>query len=139
MPPAGALGKPWQGKPLMPSFATWILMVASAGVLWLVWALHQQVRRGGIIVIPMVSFVWLAIVAIVAIVLFGLSPLHLLWLLPLCVVFGWWVIMIPGGLKLTMNFLALIAGPLPTPPAKIPSRRAGISRRSPAQRRAKKR
>ena len=122
----------------MPSFATWILIVASAGVLWLVWALHQQVRRGGIVVIPLVSFTWLAIVIIVIIVLFGLSPLHLLWLLPLSVFFALWVIMMPWGLKLTMNFLALIAGPLPTPPAKATSRRARKSRRSPSQRRAKK-
>jgi hypothetical protein len=139
MPPAGKLDKYQCEKLLMPSFATWILIAASAGVIWLVWALHQQVRRGGIIVIPMASFTWLAIVAIVTIVLFGLSPLHLLWLLPLSVFFALWVIMIPGGLKLTINFLALIAGPLPTPPAKNTSRQTRKSRRSQSQRGAKKR
>jgi hypothetical protein len=124
----------------MPSFATVVLIAAIAAVTWLCWALRQQVRRGGMIVIPMVSFTWLAIVMIVAILLSGFSPLHLLWLLPLSVLLGLWLIMFPLGLHLTMNFLALLAGPIPEPPpTKRSSPHAKKTPRRRPQKRAKKR
>ena len=109
----------------MPSFATLLLLC---------WALGQQVRLGRIVIVPMVAFTWLSLLSLIVIVLFGFSPLHLLWALPLNVLLALGVIMSPLGVNITLNFLALLAGPKPQPPP--PAKKTARTKR---KSRAKKR
>ena len=114
----------------MPSFATLLLIATALGLGWLCWALGQQVRLGRIVIVPMVAFTWLSLLTLIVIVLFGFSPLHLLWALPLNVLLALAVILSPLGVNITLNFLALLAGPKAQPPptAKKTSRTKRKSR-----------
>jgi hypothetical protein len=95
-----------------------VLVLAVLIVAAHVWALRQALRQREPIAMPMATATWMAILTIAAVLVFGLSPLHLLWLLPLITFLS-----LPLGVSavitnITFRFLALLAGPLPeSPPA----------------------
>ena len=112
-------------------FANSVLFVAIVIVLGQCWALRQQVRRGGIVTIPMATFTWIAMVVIIGVLVFGFSPLHLLWLFPLSFFLSVGLGISSTILNLTFSFLSLLAGPIAEPePAVKKSRKKRKHRRS---------
>jgi hypothetical protein len=89
---------------------TVIVVVAIAWVVGLLVAIRHQLRSGGIVVPSMFTSTLLFALGIVAVIVLGASPLHLLWWFPLSFVLGVVVLMFPAGVTFTMACLGLLAG-----------------------------
>jgi len=118
---------------MMSWLSNGVLILAVLIVVAHLWSLRQGLRERDFIAVPMATATWLAILAIGALLLFGFSPLHLLWLLPLIA-----IISLPLGASTLINnitfaFLSLLAGPLPQPTTR-PKKKSTRKRK---QRRAK--
>lgn len=94
----------------MRSINTVIVVVAIAWVVGLLVAIRHQLRSGGIVVPPMFASTLLFALGIVAVIVLGASPLHLLWWFPLSFVLGVVVLTFPAGVTFTMACLGLLAG-----------------------------
>jgi hypothetical protein len=92
---------------------TLVLVVAIGWVIWILLGIRQLLRSGDIVCPPMFASTVLFAVGIGAVLALDASPLHLLWWFPVTFVLGLVVLMFPTGVYLTMNGLALLAGPKP--------------------------
>lgn len=82
---------------------TVIVVVAIAWVVGLLITIRHQLRSGGIVVPPMFASTLLFALGIVAVIVLGASPLHLLWWFPLSFVLGVVVLTFLAGVTFTMG------------------------------------
>jgi hypothetical protein len=73
-------------------------------------AIRPQLRSGGIVVPPMFASTWLFGLGVIAVIVLGASPLHLLGWFPLSLVLGIVVLTFPAGVTFTRACLGLLAG-----------------------------
>lgn len=66
-------------------FILFIAIVWTLGRFFRVW---RQVRSGAIVVPPLVAANFVFALSIILVIIFGVSPLHLLWLFPVSFVLG---------------------------------------------------
>lgn len=86
------------------------VVVAIAWGVWVFVAIRPQLRNGDIVVPPMFASTLLFGLGIVAVIVLGASPLHLLGWFPLSIVLGVVVLMFPAGMTFTMVCLGLLVG-----------------------------
>ncbi|MCG3119562.1 MAG: hypothetical protein ALAOOOJD_01992 [bacterium] len=82
-----------------------IAMIWTVGRFFRIW---RQVRSGAVVVPPLVAANFVFALSIVLVIIFGISPLHLLWLFPVSFVFGIVLLFFSFGTKLILGFLAML-------------------------------
>ncbi len=88
---------------------TVVLVAAIAGVILQLRATRRKLRSGDDVKIPPFAVTLVFGLCIVAILIFGLSALHLLWLFPLSVGIGLFMLFFRAGVNFTMACLGLLA------------------------------
>ncbi len=88
---------------------TVVLLAAIAWVILQLRDTRRKLRSGDAVKIPEFAATLVFGLCIVAIVVFGLSALHLLWLLPLSVGVGLLMLLFRAGVNFTMACLGLFA------------------------------
>lgn len=72
----------------MKMLNTVVLWGAIAWVAWILLGMRQLLRRGGIVAPPMFASTLLFVLGVIAVLVMSVSPLHLLWWLPITFVLG---------------------------------------------------
>lgn len=85
-----------------------ILLIAIVWTLGRFFRIWRQVRNGAIVVPPLVAANFVFALSIIWVIIFGVSPMHLLWLFPLSFVLGVVLLFFPFGTKLILGFLAML-------------------------------
>ncbi len=93
----------------MAVMSTIVLVISVVGVLWFIVNMRSHLRRGGIILPFSVSAMLLFSFCIVFIVLLNISALHLLWLFPVCLVAGFFILGVSVVRKVVFRFVAMLA------------------------------
>ena len=88
---------------------TVVLLAAIAWVILQLRATRRKLRSGDDVKIPQFAVTLVFGLCIVAILIFGLSALHLLWLFPLSVGIGLFMLFFRAGVNFTMACLGLLA------------------------------
>ena len=81
-------------------------------IVWTLWQLvhvRRQLRRGAIVVPPLVAATLVFAFGIIVVIVTGVSPLHLLWWFPCSFIIGLVVLVFPLGTHLLLRFLVLLA------------------------------
>jgi hypothetical protein len=99
-----------------------VFVLAIAWTLWHFVHVRQQLRRGAIVVPPLVAATLVFALGIIVVLVTGVSPWHLVWWFPCSFLMGLVVLVFPLGTALLIRFLVLLAGPLQR--AKRPSPQA---------------
>lgn len=86
-----------------------VLAIAIAGVIWQVFSLRQAVIQDKIVIPFEIPMLFIFVGAIVGVELLQVSPLHLIWLLPVSFLLGLAAILIPFIQDLSLDFLELLA------------------------------
>jgi len=82
-------------------------------IVWTLWQLvhvRQQLRRGAMVVPPLVAATLVFALGIIVVIVTGVSPLHLVWWFPCSFIIGLVVLVFPLGTHLLLRFLVLLAG-----------------------------
>jgi len=82
-------------------------------IVWTLWQLvhvRRQLRRGAIVVPPLVAATLVFALGIIVVIVTGVSPLHLVWWFPCSFIIGLVVLVFPLGTHLLLRFLVLLAG-----------------------------
>jgi hypothetical protein len=94
----------------MERIGTGILVVAIMGVVWQFITIRKQVVTGGMIIPSYVAVVLYFSVCVLIVLVFGLSPFHLLWLFFVSVFFGFVSLFLPPFQSIVMFVVVLLAG-----------------------------
>ena len=86
-----------------------ILILAIIWPVWQIFNIRKHVINGGIIMPPFITTLFVFIIFVLIVIVFKLSPFHLLWLFLLSFVIGIVLIVFPPVQKITMGFLAILA------------------------------
>jgi len=89
-----------------------VLVLAMVGTLWQLVHVRRQLRRGAIVVPPLVAATLVFALGIIVVIVTGVSPWHLLWWSPSSFIIGLVVLVFPLGTHLLLRFLVLFAGSL---------------------------
>ena len=84
-------------------------------IVWTLWQLvhvRRQLRRGALVVPPLVAATLVFALGIIVVIVTGVSPLHLVWWFPCSFLIGLVVLVFPLGTQLLLRFLVLLAGSL---------------------------
>ena len=84
-----------------------ILALSIISVLWQLGRTRRRARNGEIVVPPFLIFS----LFVFGVVIFGVSPLHLLWLFPVSYGIGTVLLFFPVVQKIVMTFLLILANP----------------------------
>ena len=82
-------------------------------IVWTLWQLvhvRRQLRRGAIVVPPIVAATLVFALGIIVVIVIGVSPLHLVWWFPCSFIIGLVMLVFPLGTHLLLRFLVLFAG-----------------------------
>ena len=99
-------------------------------IVWPLWQLvhvRRQLRRGAMVVPPMVAATLVFALGIIVVIVTGVSPLHLVWWFPCSFIIGLVVLVFPLGTHLLLRFLVLLAGSLES--SALPQPQAGRAAR----------
>jgi len=112
-----------------------VLVLAVGWTLWQLVHVRRQLRRGAIVVPPLVAATLVFALGVIVVLVTGVSALHLLWWFPCSFIIGLVVLVYPLGTQLLLLFLVLLAGPresseLPQPQARRDAR-GGRGKRKP--------
>ncbi len=88
-----------------------ILALSIILVLWQLVRTRKRARNGEIIVPPFFSGLLIFSLFVLGVVIFGVSPLHLLWLFPVSYGIGTVLLFLPAVQKIVMTFLLMLANP----------------------------
>jgi hypothetical protein len=131
----------------MPSVSQGVFVLAIVWTLWRIVRIRRQLRRGDVLIPPLVVGTLVFALGIIAVMVTGVSPLHLVWWFPCSFIVGLAVLLFPLGTRLLLGFLVLLAMPMessgPTQPlagkdARV-GRRKRKSRKSARTRRTRRR
>ena len=107
-------------------------------IVWTLWQLvhvRQQLRRGAMVVPPLVAATLVFALGIIVVIVTGVSPLHLVWWFPCSFIIGLVVLVFPLGTHLLLRFLVLLAGSIessePPQPQAWRDARGGRGKRKP--------
>jgi hypothetical protein len=92
----------------METIETGILVIAIIGTVWQLITIRTQVLTGGIIVPSYVMVILCFSVCLLIVLVFGLSPFHLLWLGAISLLCGFLSLFFPPFLAIVMVFIALL-------------------------------
>ena len=87
--------------------------VVVLAIVWTLWQLvhvRRQLRRGAMVVPPMVAATLVFALGIIVVIVTGVSPLHLIWWFPCSFIIGLVVLVFSLGTHLLLRFLVLLAG-----------------------------
>ena len=124
-----------------------VFVLAIMWTLWLLVRVRRQLRRGDIVIPPLVAGTLVFALGIIVVMVTGASPLHLVWWFPCSFIVGLAALLFPLGTRLLLGFLVLLAMPMesgrPTQPlagkdARV-GRRKRKSRKSARTRRTRRR
>jgi hypothetical protein len=106
-----------------------VLVLAIVWTLWQFVHVRRQLRRGAIVVPPLVAATLIFALGIIVVIVTGVSPLHLIWWFPCSFILGLVVLVFPLGTHLLLYFLVLLAesmesSELPQPQAWRDTRRS---------------
>ena len=87
-----------------------VLVLAMVWTLWQLVRVRRQLRRGAIVVPPLMAATLVFALGIIVVIMTGVSPLHLLWWFPCSFIVGLVVLVFPLGTHLLLRFLVLFAG-----------------------------
>jgi hypothetical protein len=87
-----------------------IVVLAIVWTLWQLVHVRRQLRRGAIVVPPMVAATLVFALGTIVVIVTGVSPLHLIWWFPCSFIIGLVVLVFPLGTHLLLRFLVLLAG-----------------------------
>ena len=87
-----------------------VLVLAMVWTLWQLVHVRRQLRRGAIVVPPLVAATLVFALGIIAVIVTGVSPLHLIWWFPCSFIIGLVGLVFPLGTPLLLRFLVLLAG-----------------------------
>ena len=88
-----------------------ILALSIISVLWQLVRTRRRARNGEIIVPPFFAGLLIFSLFVLGVVIFGVSPLHLLWLFPVSYGIGTVLLLFPVVQKIVMTFLLVLANP----------------------------
>ncbi len=86
-----------------------ILVLAIIWPIWQIFSLRKKVIKGSVIIPPFITALFVFIIFVLIVTIFGLSPFHFLWLFPLSFVIGFVLIAFPLVQIITMSFLSILA------------------------------
>jgi hypothetical protein len=89
-----------------------VFVLAIMWTLWLLVRVRRQLRRGDIVIPPLVAGTLVFALGIIVVMVTGVSPLHLVWWLPCSFIVGLVMLLLPLGTRLLLSFLVLLAMPL---------------------------
>ncbi len=92
----------------MEKIETVILIIAITGIVWQLISIRKQVLTGGIIVPSYVAFILCFSLCVLIVLVFELSPFHLLWLFFVSMLCGFMSLFLPPVLVIAMVFTALL-------------------------------
>jgi hypothetical protein len=84
-----------------------VFVLAIGWTLWQLVHVRRQLRRGAIVVPPMVAATLVFAFGILVVIVTGVSPLHLVWWFPGSFIIGLVVLVFPWGTPLLLRFLVL--------------------------------
>ncbi len=87
-----------------------VFVLAMVWTLWHLMHVRRQLRRGAIVVPPLVAATLIFALGIIVVIVTGVSPLHLVWWFPCSFIIGLVVLVFPLGTHLLLRFLVLLAG-----------------------------
>ena len=87
-----------------------VLVLAMVWTLWQLVHVRRQLRRGAMVVPPLVAATLVFALGLIVVIVTGVSPLHLLWWFPCSFIMGLVVLVFPLGTHLLLRFLVLLAG-----------------------------
>jgi hypothetical protein len=87
-----------------------VLVLAMVWTLWQLVHVRRQLRRGAMVVPPLVAATLIFALGIIMVIVTGVSPLHLVWWFPCSFIIGLVVLVFPLGTHLLLRFLVLLAG-----------------------------
>lgn len=99
-----------------------VLVLAIVWTLWQLVHVRRQLRRGAIVVPPLVAATFILALGIIVVLVTGMSPLHLIWWFPCSFILGLVVLVFPLGTHLLLRFLVLLAGSMES--SKLPQPQA---------------
>jgi len=107
-------------------------------IVWTLWQLvhvRRQLRRGAMVVPPLVAATLVFALGTIVVIVTGVSPLHLVWGFPCSFIIGLVVLVFPLGTHLLLRFLVLLAGSIessePPQPQAWRDARGGRGKRKP--------
>jgi hypothetical protein len=95
---------------MMAMISQGVFVLAIVWTLWQLVHVRRQLRRGAIVVPPLVAATLVFAFGILVVLVTGVSPLHLVWWFPCSFVIGLVGLMFPVGTPLLLRFLVLLAG-----------------------------
>ena len=102
-----------------------VLVLAVRWTLWQLVHVRRQLRRGAIVVPPLVAATLVFALGVIVVLVTGVSSLHLLWWFPCSFIIGLVVLVYPLGTQLLLHFLVLLAGPIESNELPQPQARRG--------------
>jgi len=87
-----------------------VLVLAMVWTLWQLVHVRRQLRRGAMVVPPLVAATLVFALGLIVVIVTGVSPLHLIWWFPCSFIMGLVVLVFPLGTRLLLRFLVLLAG-----------------------------
>ena len=87
-----------------------VLVLAMVWTLWQFVHVRRQLRRGAMVVPPLVAATLVFALGIIVVIVTGVSPWHLLWWFPCSFIIGLVGLVFPLGTHLLLRFLVLLAG-----------------------------
>ncbi|MEM9220156.1 MAG: hypothetical protein AAGD25_38245 [Cyanobacteria bacterium P01_F01_bin.150] len=95
---------------IIPILNNVVLVLAILGLLWFTLGLWIDVRDGETVIPYTVPFIFLFAIAIATVLIFHFSPLHLIWLLVVCLLASLPLMILPPVQWASMGFIVLLAG-----------------------------
>jgi hypothetical protein len=131
----------------MPIVSQGVFVLAIVWTLWRLVRIRRQLRRGDILIPPLVAGTLVFALGIIVVMVTGVSPLHLVWWFPCSFIVGLAGLLFPLGTRLLFGFLVLLAMPMKHSGLRQPltgkdarvGRRKRKSRKSARKRRTRRR
>jgi hypothetical protein len=108
--PGVALRERKSGAETMAIISQGVLVLAIGWTMWQLVRVRRQLRRGAMVVPPLVAATLIFALGSIVVIVTGVSPLHLLWWFPCSFIVGLVVLVFPLGTHLLLRFLVLFAG-----------------------------
>lgn len=93
----------------MPSVSQGVFVLAIVWTLWRIVRIRRQLRRGDVLIPPLIAGTLVFALGIIAVIVTGVSPLHLVWWFPCSFIVGLAVLLFPLGTRLLLGFFGAVS------------------------------